>query len=255
MTATTMPQVNFDMNSTKELTAKADSALMTIQQISVVDEKSYENAGTMMREISGYQKALDDLFREHVSNAHKLHKFLVGLRDGIGDKFDRAKGLINGKMTQYRQLKEAEARKEQEAILAEQKRIADEEAKRLWAEGQRKAAQQVRAVAEAAPAPIVQPNIPKVDGISSRKTWKYLVMNIGDLAKAVAENRASLNLLALNPAGIVTDIVKLVAEEKLPQSVLLPNEKALADFARSTKGGVAVGGVKFYEDEQTISRF
>lgn len=255
MTDVSMPQVNFDVNSTKDLTSKADQALMGISVLSVVDEATYASAGSMAREIAGYQKALDDLFKEHVSNAHKLHKFLVGMRDGIGEKFDRAKGLLNGKMTQYRQLQEAEARKKQEAIIAEQKRKADEEAKRLWADGQRKAAQQVKAEAAAAPVPIVQAAIPKVEGISSRKTWKHQVMDIGALAKDVSEGKAGLNLLSLNPAGIVGEIVKLVAEGKLPQSVLLPNDKALADFARSTKGSIRVNGVRFYEDEQTISRY
>jgi len=63
--------------------------------------------------------------------------------------------------------------------------------------------------------PIVVTPLEKVDGISSKKVWKF----------------------------------KIVDEMLIPRNFLMPNEKKIGDFVRGSKGEVKVEGIVIYEEE------
>jgi len=81
-------------------------------------------------------------------------------------------------------------------------------------------AKQEQAAMVAAPVIQVAQAAPKVDGASTRKTWK----------------------------------ARVVDETNVPREFLMVNEKALDAYAKATKGKFAVGGVEFYEQESMAIR-
>jgi hypothetical protein len=97
---------------------------------------------------------------------------------------------------------DAEARKEQEKLNAR--------AEKAEASGKVEKAEDLRSQAQTVVAPIAQPAVPKVGGISQRIVWEF----------------------------------EIVDEQAIPREWLVPDLKAIGGAVRSTSGKVIIPGVK-----------
>lgn len=124
---------------------------------------------------------------------------------------------------------------EQERARREAQRKADEEARQRQEKLQAQAAKAVAAgkVEKAAEleeraatvvAPVIQVEVPKVTGISTRETWHAECVDLKALVKAVAEGRA-------------------------PLSLVMANDKVLGAQARSLKADFVCDGVRVWSDK------
>ena len=75
--------------------------------------------------------------------------------------------------------------------------------KTAQADRQEARAEQLRDTAAAVVSPVVQPDVPKVAGVSRREVWSAVVVTFRELIKAVAEGKA---VRALNPDSISNQI-------------------------------------------------
>lgn len=172
----------------------------------VADAGAYKKAGEVALEIKRVGDAIFEVFDDPCKDAHKLHKKLTGLRSKLHTPFVTAYKLLTGKMGTWRTDEEARVRREQEAAEFERQAAAAKQAREAEELRQAKmpeAAEAMVADTPPPPAPVIRSEVPKVKGISARKTWKYTVVD------GTAVKRA---FLILNEP-LIRDIVKRMGKQ------------------------------------------
>ena len=195
--------------------------------VEVVGKGSHEDALVFLRNIAIAEQEVKILFTETKSLAHKAHRAIVAAEKKLLDPLKEARRIVSGKTAVY----EREARR-----LADEQRRADEREARLLDEERRLddaiAAEEAgdddlatEILDEPASAPVVvaRPETAKVAGVSSRTTWKAVVVDLRALVRYVAENDGWVHLLDANTA-------------------------ALNNLARSQKGALRIPGVRAVSD-------
>lgn len=215
----------------------------------VQDAQSYEAAAVLLREIKGLRGEIEATFGPIVAKAHATHREALAQRKKHEAPLEIAERSLKIGMGSYaaeqeRKAREERARQELAAREAEAKRQAslwaDEEATRLAeAEELERAGRGAEALAVLAapmpeepalpPPPPVIAELPRVEGVSVRETWVAEVVAMMALVEAVAVGRAPLALITVDKV-------------------------ALAQFARSTRGTIAVPGVRFTARKDISSR-
>ena len=227
----------------KELAFESEKMLVLVQALVVTTPDQYLSAALALKHIKAKAKEVDGqrvfLKAPALEQAKRVEDFFRAPLKYLSD----AESLLKRCMLNYQQAEEAKRheaeRKLQEAARREQERLRiDAEDKERKAAELRRLAEQATTQEEAAKINakaakieikaeektaqadmVIMPTLardqPKVAGISVRKSWKHRV----------------------------TD------SRKVPREYLIVNEKMLADFAKATKGQIAVDGVEFYVEE------
>lgn len=220
-------------------------AYVTPNAVALVDEIKSELSGittyqidtptTLMRAqedlkiVKGRAKAVADM---RVSITRPLDE----RRKAVMDFFREAEtivtdveAVIKKSILSYQQEQERKRRQEEDRLRAEarakeeaeRKRLADEAAKAASIGDVKKAAQLVKQQSQVA---FAAPKVPtveaKVEGVSTRRVWKFRV----------------------------TDF------KALPDDYKQPNEKLLGEVARATRGEVKIPGVEFYAEESIAAK-
>ena len=196
-------------------------------------------------------KTVQDHFDPYIKAAFALHRAMTGrlngAREELQTQLDRTEKIQREYDTEQERIHQAEidrARREQETIrqaaIAEANRLAREEAERLRAEGEAREAEQLlaRRAAEAEMerhAPIVEiiepaPAMLKVEGESTRTTYRAEVVDLQALVKAAAEN-----------FGLLGGLVQV-------------NQKALDSLARSSREMFRVPGCRIIQEKSYANR-
>lgn len=160
---------------TTDLTVKAQDCVIASQE-------QYNGAANFLKLIKGLQQKIKDTFDPIVSAANKTHKAATAKRSEHLAPALAAEKLMKGKLIAYQI--------DQERIrLAEEKRLADmqrKEAERLARRAERaeekgkiekahelaEQAQQTEALK-----PVVASKVEKVAGITTKKVWKYRIID------------------------------------------------------------------------------
>lgn len=184
-------------------------------EIQVVDDVSYENAGEFLRDIKTHQKRVGEMCQPAIASANKAHKDALELRNTLLAGSVKAERVIKARMAEYqmevdrkrREAEERAARERQKAIEEEQLRRAAE----LEAQGHHEAAE--RALTdEHTPAPLPPPvtvaEKPSVKGIATREVWSAEVTDLKALVQAWIDG-------------------------EVPANAILPNEKLIAKMGRT----------------------
>ena len=119
-----------------------------------------------------------------------------------------------------RQEEEARLRKIAEDEQRRRDALAQKQAEKARARGNEERAQEILENVPIIPTPVVLKEQPKVKGISTRKVWKF----------------------------------RIIDANQLPREYMIPNEKMLLAFAQATKGTIPVPGVEFYSEEIVAAR-
>lgn len=178
-----MPSVVLDHKQVQELQLSVPQLVAQSQEIEVKDNDDYIASGSMLNLLTARQKKISDFFEEPAKQANSVHKFITSLRSSLLSPLQQAETLLKNRRRDYRAEverkrleQEEEARK---AAKAELERQALQEAAQMHQIGEIEAADAIiERAAIAPPPPVVIPStIPKEQGHSIRKVFKFRVTN------------------------------------------------------------------------------
>jgi hypothetical protein len=219
-------------------------------KLAIVNADDYQRAGNLLLTVKSYRKDFDAAWRPEMDRRFEAHRELTT----PFNKVDKSAKLIEDMLAVAVNKFRADAER---ARVAEQKRLQEVAQKQAEEEQrQRQEANQIAAAIEAEqsgnkelaetiiaapidPTPawvapvILQSSVPKVEGLSTRTTWKARVKG----EPGTADYDANFLLL-----------VKAVAEGKAPMSLLKLNDKTLNDLGRAMKTQFTVPGCESYPD-------
>lgn len=211
-----MSQIVIDRPDTREFESVGELRVREARDYAIVDAADWVEAGERMKAIATNRGAVEARLDPLRAKAHEAWKGVVALIKALTDPLDRARDLYQSKRItwsaeQERQRQKAEhrareaARREEEARRLEEA-IAIEEA------GDPQLAEALLAEPVVAP-PIILPSlVPKLEGVSQRRTWK----------------------------------ARVVDEASVPREWMAVDQKKLDAYARATRGSAHVPGVEFY---------
>lgn len=207
--------------NTAELTKESSIIVQRANALAVASGEEFRIASEELRGIKTYRKRVDDTFGPLVKSAHEAHKQLLATKATFDGPAAQAETIIKRKMGDWELAERKRAAEEERRLREEARKVEEErrlaEAEALEAQGQDEQAEAVIAAPAPAPVVVVRPDIPKVQGVSVRKSWKFRIVN------------AAL----------------------IPRQYLIPDEKRIGEHARSMKETASIAGVEFYEEAVT----
>jgi hypothetical protein len=214
-----MTTVAIEKPNTAELEQAQSTVEARAKAITVESQADLEIAADFLRTVKTYAKQVVDTFAAAKSAAHKAHNEITTTEKKFLGPLTKAEAEVKGKVSAYT-MWQNRIRAEEQRRLAEEARKAEEdrrlkEAERLEAEGQTEAAEQVVSAPVVTPVVAAPTPAPKAEGISTRKVWRFRI----------------------NDANAI------------PRQYMVPNEKAIAEYARSMKGQANMPGVEFYAED------
>lgn len=199
----------------KNALARRDEA----KTIKVTSAAKYNEAAVFVLEIKGMEKTVEELYDQHVKDAHTLHKNLTTARGKLLSPLSEARKLVESSMSAWtleqnriaQQKAQADAEAERQRELKEAKKIKD-------------AAERKEVIEELKATPVVAESVeiavPRVSGISARKVVKFKVFDA----------------------------------RKVPRQFLIVDESAIRAYVKLHGLEAKIGGVEVYEDVQTQIR-
>lgn len=186
-------------------------------ELVVIDQHSFEVAGSFLTTLKSKMKQVTEFFADSKKKAAEAHKAICANESALLNPLKDAESQVKAKMSAYLAAEEAKRRAEEERQAKEAEKMMALAAE-ATACGDDNMAQE--ATMEAALASVKVAYAPKAAGISSRKTWKFEVLD----------------------------------RNKVPAEFLIVNEAAISGFCRSFKDAptIEIPGIRFYS-ENTIS--
>lgn len=199
-------------------------------EIVISNQEQYETAAGILKQVKARYNELDKQRKEITTPLDAAKKAVMELYRKPLDMLDVGEKLIKKAMISFTEEQERIAREKQRELQRLAEIEAEKERKKLQAKIERAEAsgkldkvadlqEQKEAISEIV-VPVVAPQVDKVSGISFSENWKAEVI----------------------------DFSKLTDEFKLP------NMEVLNKIAKSTKGSLAVSGVRFYSEKVVSSR-
>lgn len=209
-------------------------------RITVKTGEDYEFACAFLQLVATQKKKVNDAYDTIVKKAHEAHKEAVATKKRYMDPLLQAETIVKGKVSFFLV---AEERKR----LAEQQRLTDiarkqeeeralAEAVELEASGEKELAEMVLQNATEAPAPVVvvESEVPKQTGVSSRTNWKW---------RFKVSETASLR-----------ELVKAAAADDRLLCYLTHKETAIGSAARTQESLTQIPGIEVYPDKSVSVR-
>lgn len=206
-----------------DLAKEAAEVIVEAQSYKITTSEQFANSMELLKKIKSVsnkleaertaQKApilaagrdVDSLYKAETDKLLKAEKVLKDAGIAFQWEEQRKAAELQAKL---RAEAEEKARKEQEKLLAQAAKAA-EQGKTEKADMLLDKAENVQAFV-----PVIQAVETKVAGVSTRKVWKYRIVDVN----------------------------------KLPREYMVPNDAMLSAFAKSTQGNIPVAGVEFYSE-------
>lgn len=219
-----------DTDQTSELQSQAVAWPMVAAEVSVVDQATYDRAGTTLREIKALAHAITEHHKPIIDAANKAHKVSVAKRNEMLEPLKEAEGILKRTIGKYLDAQEAKARQQraiEEAAAREARETAEREARELREANEPEMADAVEEEAEVQAAPPPEPVAPKAKGIVAKEKWTATVVDeekfyagvaSGAIPKAMVKiDYGKLNKQAqalqreLNYPGVKLSVEKIIA--------------------------------------------
>ena len=215
------------MNEATDYERKALTLAGEAEAFLVADQASYEDAGSRLLVVVALRREIVEHHAPMKKKAYDAWQEVIAAEKRLLDPVAAAERCYKARIATWEV--------QQRVIEAEKRARAEAEARRLAEEARERELEQAEAqgadaaeVAAMATAPlplvmpVVEPQFQPVRGISTATNWKGEVTHLLALVKAIAAGEASLSLIS-------------------------PNETAINQLARATRGTLVVPGVRFYE--------
>jgi hypothetical protein len=186
---------------TSEIRQESSTALAVAKDFKVTSQDEYITSADRLKAIKALARKIDETFDPHIKRAFDSHRALCAEKKQHMQPLEDAerlikKAVIGYQLDQERIRREAEARAQEEA-RKERERL-EAQSRKLEAKGKAEQAAAKQAAADAVIAPTIAPSVPKVAGLSTRVTFKAVVLDKLELVKAVAAGIVPLNALDAN---------------------------------------------------------
>jgi len=212
----------------------------TIEGIDVADEETQGQVGDLVKMMSHRRKKLEDKRTSLVQPLNGVVNEINALFKPPRDRIDEIIGIAKKKMNRFAQAQvalEAEKKRQEREEAERERKEAAELAEALKKKAGEEAAPIAQVVVEEAEKKVekaakpakVAPTRGRESSVVVTKTWKAEVVDILELVKAVADG-------------------------KLPTHVLEPNMTALNDIARELKDPGTINGIRIFQDVSTAVR-
>jgi len=212
----------------KQLAQQASSWPERARAFLVTSQETLERAVDALKGIKELRAEIEETFGPIVKKAFETHRAATAARKKVEEPLTEAEGIIKRTVSAYKQEQERIRIEEERRLRAEAEERARQERERELAEVEAAGAtvEEYVAVSER-PLEVVPTYAPstvqKVQGISSRESWKAEVTDLGALIGFIAQNRQYTNLLE-------------------------PNNTAVNAMARSLKSAMAIPGIRVYNE-------
>jgi hypothetical protein len=216
---------------TQALVERTEIIAKDFEGYQIVNNDAYAFAGEHLKKIKSLYSEVDAKRKSMTTPLDEAKKRIMDFFRVPLDKLTKVEGNIKGAMLTFQRQQE-EIRRKEEARLQElarreeekRKKALEERAKKAEAKGDLAKAEELLAKKEEAfvPAPIVESQVQKVEGVKTVKIWKFRVVNAA----------------------------------KIPRDYLCVDEKKIGAVAKATKGTLKIEGVEIYsEDVISSGRF
>jgi hypothetical protein len=215
-----------EFNKTEELEVVQDvSALCKKTEIKILNQEVYDAATEITVQIKKRYKELDERRKSITKPMDAQKKAVMDVYNPALKLLEDSEKTLKKAMLDYIEEQDHKAKLEQKRLQdLEDKRVADEKKKlearieRAKESGKTEKVEELEAKKEevvSASVPIIAPQYKVPEGQSFKDNWKAIVIN----------------------ANLV------------PREWCIPNEKALNDFAKSTKGTIQIAGIEFKNEK------
>lgn len=205
------------------ITHESNDLILKAKSMIVTNPEQYLEATDFLKVIKGMQKRACESFDPIVNKTYAAWKESCNQKNLVIDPLKKAEELLKGKACAYNAEQQRIADAEQARIDAQKRKEQEEllaKAKKAEEKGQIEKAENLMQQAQNIPAPVVEKAVPKAEGITIKKVWKFRVKD----ANAI------------------------------PREYMIPNEKALQGIATSTKGSIKIAGIEFYSEDNMSAR-
>ena len=186
---------------TREIEQASTTTLTEARSFKITTAPEFAGAGDKLRAIMALKKKIADTFDPHIKRAFEAHKSLVAEKKAHETPLIEAEGYIKRAMLGYQQEQERVRReleaKVQEAARKEREKLEAQAAKAAE-KGKTEKAEALQAAAASVVTPIIAPTVQKLQGISTRITYKATVIDKMALVQACAAGTVPLNALDVN---------------------------------------------------------
>jgi hypothetical protein len=233
-----MATLTIEQESQELMLKEVNPIVQEATALVVQDQEESTHAQGILQEIKRRAKVIAERMERPVRAAYEAWKAVKELENGLLKPLAEAESIIKRKVIAFENVQsikreeeqrraqakaDEEARKEREKLEAQAKK-AEEKGKSEKAEALRAQAEVVHA------APVFTPPAPaKVQGTAFKKVWRAEVTDLKALCGAVADGKAPLNLVSINPS-------------------------AMNALARGVKNTMPVAGLRFFEDTDMAVR-
>jgi len=185
------------------LMVRANDALEYVREMAVKNQEDLSAANKVLVRIGQVKKEIVAYWDDPITTAHKAHRALLKKKKDMLEPLEQADGILKPRVRDYM---EAERRKreaaEREAAIKEaaEKKKADEamaEAAKLEQEGEIDAAldklDEAAKIEDTREKAII-PESPVTEGMHTRRTWKYRVLNEAQIPRdCLSEDSKKIN--------------------------------------------------------------
>lgn len=216
---------------TQALVERAEVIAKDFDGYQIINNDAYTFAGEHLKKIKALYAEVDDKRKSMTKPLDEAKKRIMDFFKGPLDKLTRVEGNIKGAMLTFQRQQEEIRRKEearqQELARKEEerrKKALEERAAKAEAKGNAEKAEELRQQKEEVfvPAPVIESQVQKVEGVKTMKVWKFRVTNAA----------------------------------KIPREYLCVDEKKIGAVVKATKGTLKIEGVEIYsEDVISSGRF
>lgn len=222
----------FKMNTIIDITSetqavvdRSESLALQLQTYKVTCQDEYNTAGEHLKSVKNATKQLDDLRMSMTKPLDESKKRIMDFFRKPQDILTVAEGALKRSMLAYQQEQERK-RREEEARLQEKARREAERlaarAEKADANGNAEKAAILRQEAQEKEmaAPVVESRVEKVAGVSTKKVWKFEIIN----------------------------------EDLIPREYMTPDEARIGKVVRATTGTMQIPGVRIYSEDTLAAR-
>jgi len=203
-----------DPKQVAELQTAVPRILAQAQDLVIADNEDYDISETMLDRIVQGKDRIETFFEKPTKDANSVHKFLTTLRSTLIQPLEQAEKIIKDRRKDYRAEKERERaaleeQKRQEAKKAEEEKAIQEAAKMEQIGEPDAAAAIIEQAAQTPPPPVFVPSlVPKQQGKSVKKVWKFRIKNPEGIRREFLMPDASAIQALVNKLGM--DAMKVV---------------------------------------------
>lgn len=203
---------------TQAVMKKSEDLALQLQEFKVTNQDEYNTAGDYLKSVKNATKQLEDLRMSMTRPLDEAKKRIMDLFRKTLDVLTNAENTLKRGILVYQQEQER-IRRQQEAKLqaeAEKKRQeALKKAEQARTEGKDVKAEKYEEKAAQTVAPILASNVEKVSGISTKKIWKFEVID----------------------------------EMSIPREYLIPDLTKIGKIVRAAGETIKIAGIRIYAEE------